>query len=455
MSAVTTSAASWRYAAMNLAMTISAQLPAFFTLYYVDRLKVSPQLWAVVLGSLAVYNAVDNPLIGHLSDRTRTRWGRRVVYLLFCSAPSLLALIGLFASPFDALTHEVGVVVWFVVWWLVWETAGTAMGGAYLSLLPEMFTSFAERARVAVRMNVFQVVGLLIGLAAPPALAQALGWPAAVAILVAVALVAIYQGVPVLRENVPSTAALPSLWSSMRSTFANRGFITIVAAQTMRFVATGALTTGMGLYVKYSLGGDDTLTSLLLALAFVVAGAFLWPWRRLVADRVGARGTLILAYAVVALGAALLAVVPSMTAVYAVTCLVGVGLSGLILMGDVVMADVIDADELATGERRAGAFFGIAGLLTTLSGTIVAAAFGWVATAYGYDPKLPAQAASAGQGFRVFMAGVPAVASVIGIALLLSFPLHGSRLRDIRERLAAQRAAAEPPADAGSPGDAE
>lgn len=432
--------AEWRYSAMNLGMTISAQLSAFFTLFYVDRLKVSPQLWAGLLAVLAIYNAIDNPLIGHLSDRTRSRWGRRVVFLRFATAPTFVALALLFWAPVNAVSNEVLTLVWFVVWWLVWETCGTAMGTGYLGLLPEMFTSFEERSRVAARMNAFQVVGLLIGLAAPPALAQAIGWGPAVTIFVAIALVAVYQGIPALRENVPSTPA-PSLWSSLRHTFGNRSFVTVVLAQTMRFVCTGALTMGMGLYVKYSLGGNDAITSILLAMAFIVAGFALWPWRRFVADRWGARTTLLAAYAVVGIGAGLLYVAPAGVWVYLVTALVGVGLSGMILMGDVIVADVIDEDEARTGERRAGAYYGLSGLITTLSGTVTAIAFGVVATVYGYDPKLAAQPDSVATGFRVFMSAVPALASAVAIGLLVLYPLHGQRLARMRADLAERRAA--------------
>ncbi len=445
MSAVaTTRSAEWRYSAMNLGMTISAQLSAFFTLYYVDVLKVSPQIWAGLLAVLAIYNAFDNPLIGHLSDRTRSRWGRRVAFLLFGSAPSLIGLAVLFWAPFNGLTNETATLVWFVVWWLVWETFGTAMGTGYLGLLPEMFTSFGARSRVAVRMNAFQVVGLLIGLAAPPALAGAIGWGPAVTIFAVIALIAVYQGVPALRENVPSTPA-PSLLSSVRHTFGNRSFLTVVLAQTMRFVCTGALTMGMGLYVKYSLDGDATITSLLLAMAFIVAGFALWPWRRFVADRWGARTTLLAAYAVVGIGAALLYVTPPGLWVYLVTALVGVGLSGMILMGDVIVADVIDEDEARTGERRAGAYYGLSGLITTLSGTVTALAFGLVATVYRYDPKLATQPATVATGFRVFMSAVPAAASAVAIVLLLAYPLYGTRLAEVRAQLAERRALLDPP----------
>lgn len=68
--------------------------------------------------------------------------------------------------------------------------------------------------------------------------------------------------------------------------------------------------------------------------------------------------------------------------------LIGCGLSGLILLGEVILCDVIDEDELRTGRRREGMYFGLSGLVTTLSGSITALYFGWLMPRYGYDTAL-------------------------------------------------------------------
>jgi len=99
MDAASTSGTRWRYAAMNLGLVIPAQVSSFFFLYYVDHLKVDPVRFAVLMSAFAVYNAFDNPVIGYLSDRTRTRWGRRIPYLLFATLPTMLFLALLFNAP--------------------------------------------------------------------------------------------------------------------------------------------------------------------------------------------------------------------------------------------------------------------------------------------------------------------------------------------------------------------
>jgi glycoside/pentoside/hexuronide:cation symporter, GPH family len=460
LDAASTSATRWRYAVMNLGLVIPAQVSSFFFLYYVDHLKVDPVKFAVLMSAFAVYNAFDNPVIGELSDRTRTRWGRRIPYLLFATLPSMLCLALLFNAPLfnGALgsgQQPDSLLLYFGVLWVLWETTGTMVGTGYLALLPELFRTFAERTDVSVRMNAVQVVGLLIGLALPPLLAATIGWGAVGLLFAVIGAAAIYSGVGALSERPDSVrAAPPPLLGALKSTFTNRSFLTVVAAQTLRFVSTGTLATGMGFFVKYSLGADNgLLTTLLLATAFVTAGALLWPWRQWVAQRYGARTTLLLAFTVSGLAVLPLAVLQSVPAAFLTTALFGVGLAGMILMGDVVLADVIDEDELRTGQRREGAYYGLSGLITTLSTGITAAVFGWVALHYGYDPKLSVQPDTAAQGFRVFMTVPPLIGSALAVVFLWFYPLHGARLRQVRLELAARRLSLTAPLTTANPGD--
>ena len=115
--------------------------------------------------------------------------------------------------------------------------------------------------------------------------------------------------------------------------------------------------------------------------------------------------------------------------------LLGVGLAGLILIGDVIVADVIDEDEVKTGLRREGMYFGMSKLIMTLSSSLVAVAFRVITDAFGYDSALSVQPETVGAGFRIFMS-VPVIAgSLLAIVILLFYPLHGARLRKVKEQL--------------------
>ncbi|NTY00516.1 MFS transporter [Deinococcus sp. JMULE3] len=437
----TTAAQRWRYAVMNFGLTIPAQTTSFLLLYYVDHLKLNPGWAATAMTIFALYNAANNPLIGFLSDRTRTRWGRRIPYVRFGALPALILFGLLFSAPFNGTDQPVALMTYFVVMFVLWEGASTAVGTGYLALLPEMFRTFQERTAVAWRMNAVQIVALLVGLALPPLLAGMLGWTVMAWVFAAVSAVAIYAGVGSLFERPNSQERELGFFTALRATFTHRAFLILVTALTMRFFATGTLAAGMGFYVRYSLGIEGgAATTILLAGAFVTAGLALYPWRTFIAPRLGPRGTLMLAFGLTAVSLIPLALVNSLAGAAVTTVLFGAALAGLILMGDVVMADVIDDDELRSGQRRAGMYFGMAGFITTLSSALTAQTFGAVTRASGYDPKLSVQPDTVAEGFRFFMTVPPITGALLALAILSFYPLHGARLNAVRDALARKRA---------------
>jgi GPH family glycoside/pentoside/hexuronide:cation symporter len=388
----------------------------------------------------AVYNAFNNPVMGYLSDRTHTRWGRRIPYIMFGTAPYVLTFALLFFAPFDGLENAIGLLVYFAVVLFLWEGLGTVVSTAYYALLPEMFRGYRERTDVSVRMNVVQTIGLLIGVAAPAALAAALGWPVMAVIFAVIAGAALYIGLPGMVEPEDSKeAAYFSLVPALKATLVNRSFVTVVIAQTMRFFATNTLAAGMIFYMKYSIGADEGLTSAVLAAAFIAAGLALWPWRQWVANRTEPRTTLMLAYALMGLAVIPLGFVTSVVGAVLCAILIGIALAGLILMGDVIVADVVDEDEMKTGQHRAGMYFGMSSLIITLSGALVSVVFGLLMPAYGYDSSLATQPASVGTGFRIFMTVPSVIGSVLAVVALVFYPLHGARLREVKAFLRTKR----------------
>ncbi|MEZ4681620.1 MAG: MFS transporter [Caldilineaceae bacterium] len=80
-------------------------------------------------------------------------------------------------------------------------------------------------------------------------------------------------------------------------------------------------------------------------------------------------------------------------------------------------------------------YFGLNGLVVTLSTAIVSVVFGIVATAYGYDTRLAVQPETVATGFRVFMSGLPFAGCALAFLAMLTYPLHGERLRTVKATL--------------------
>lgn len=435
--ASTTNAQRWLYSLGNLGCAIPYQsVNAALLFFYSDVRHLDPAWAATVMAGFAAYNALNNPLIGYISDRTRSRWGRRIPYILFGTLPYAVLLAVLFMAPFDGRNQPLALLVYFAVAIFLFETLATIVQTSYYSLLPEMFAEYRERTDVAVRMNIFMTVGLLIGAALPVFLAEKIGWGWMGALFAAISAVSLYFGLRGMFErqrsdDEPQVPLLPAL----RATLFNRSFVTVVAAQTMRHFATATLTAGMAFYTKYSLKADVGTSSIILAIAFVVAGLALYPWRQFVANRFEARTTLMIAYAVLGLAAIPLFFVRDLLGACITSGLIGVGLAGLILMGDVVLSDVIDEDEVRTGQRREGMYFGMSGLIIQIGYVLSSISFGKLLPLYVYDPSFDVQPASVDTGFRVFMSILPAIGAILAMVVMYFYPLHGAALQKVKDTL--------------------
>lgn len=424
------------YSLSSFGIAIPAEsLGGIIAFYIVDVMNLPATWFATFWIFYTIYNAFNNPLLGYLSDRTKTRWGRRIPYILFGSLPYVLIYALIFWSPYNGKVNPYGLLAYFGVLIVIWEGLYTAVATGYYSLLPEMFPDYEERTDVAAKMNIFQIIGLLIGVALPPLMAEYIGWGWMAVILAVISGVAIYIGVPAMFEVKKEDTYFP-LGEAFKATFVNRSYIMVTISQTMRFFGTGVLQMGMLFYVKYCLHADPATASLIFGVAFLLAAALLYPWKYLVANRLDSRRTLMLANAIMIVGMIPLGFGSSLAVALVSAAIIGVGLSGLVLIGDVIVAEVVDEDEIKTGVQRAGMYFGMTGLLITLGGLLVSLVFGIIVPLFGYDTMLDVQPATVDLGFRIFLTVPAIIGFTLAIVALYFYPLHGERLKEIRAELA-------------------
>jgi GPH family glycoside/pentoside/hexuronide:cation symporter len=420
--------------------TISEAIAGVIAFYIVDVKNLPVTWYSTFWFFYTIYNALNNPALGFLSDRTRSRWGRRIPYVLFGGLPYAVAFSLIFTAPFDGKDDPVALLIYFGTMIVIWEGLYTAIATGYYGLLPEMFGTYRERTDVAAKMNIFQTVALVLGAALPPLLASVLGWSGMAVLLSVVSVIAIYVGYPSLfeRADLKTDTSYP-FGMALKATFLNRSYLAAAGAQSMRFFATGTLQTGILFYLKYSLKVDEGLATAILGIAFLVAMLTLYPWRNWVANNLDSRRTLMLANAVMIFGIVPMGFSPDIIFTYAAAIVLGIGLGGLVLIGDVIMTEVVDEDEIKTGHQRAGMYFGMSGFLITLSGLLVSSVFGILMPAFGYDTLLDVQPATVDLGFRIFLTVPTTIGFLLAIYLLWMYPLHGKKLVDIREALEAKK----------------
>ncbi|WP_237565487.1 MFS transporter [Ornithinimicrobium cavernae] len=404
-------------------------------LFYVDMLGLDGRLYGIVMVAYAIIDAVDNPVLGYLSDRTRTRWGRRRPWLLVGAPVLALGTIALFAVP-DSLEGP-GLVVWFATFAILCEAADSLINANYGALLPELFPRERERATANALRQGFQLLALVVSLALTPWLTTEVfgteetttGFTVTAVLYGALACaVIVYMTLGVREDPGALRGPRPPLLATVRVILANPRFWQIGTVSACYLSAMGLVLTGVQLYVRYSLGLPVAYALYLQGVVILATVGFLAVWARVVRVK-GAPFTWRLALVLLALGFVPLYLAQDLlTAILAGLC-VGVGYAGMLASNDLVIARVLDEDTVVHGAHREGVFLAAFGFFGRLSGIVSGAALASLGALFGYysgdDPGNQADAA-----WRTYVCVYPMALAALGAALSLLIRVPDNR-RDL------------------------
>lgn len=448
------------YSTGSLGVALSYQaFSAYIQFFYIDILGVRAAWIGIVWAIYGLWNAVNDPLAGYLSDRTRTRWGRRVPWIAGSLVPLLITFFLLWLPFGDVAWSELGLLFYFLLIVLLFDLFWTIFVMNWAALYPEVAVNEEQRANVAALREVFSIIGLLVGVALPPLLAGA-DWSnrgSMVVLLTAVTLVSLFLSLLGSKER-PEFAAEPAppFRESLRQTFRNRNFPFFLSANLMiQYIFLG-LAASIPFYAKYVLRiqGPTTLggltldvemqNSLLLAGAFLIALPAMVPWWWL-ARRFGAWRALRMASLLGAVTAIYFFFPNTFAGGLIGTVAFGISLAGLLMLTDPLIADITDEDEVKNGARREGMFFGMNGLVIRFAFVIHGILTAIIFTVTGYvspSPGVlyPVQPDSAIFGLRFLTGGVTSAALLAAFLLLGYYTLHGEAAERVRADAAALQA---------------
>ncbi len=411
-------------------------------LYYVDVLKLPLVLYGTGMTIYGIWNAINDPLAGQWSDRTRTRWGRRIPFILFGTIPFCAIFVLVWTVPQSVQASTSSLFAYFLGMAFLFDGLFTVVILNWTALFPEMYPSLGERSSVSATRQALAIVGMIVGMALAPTIRDLVGWAGMGIIFGALGLAAMFLSLLGSKERPEFSAeqGLP-IAEAFKYTFVNRSFLTFVIMNLFVQFTFVLLPATLPFFCKYVLGLSDAQNTLVLAPIFIVALPMVWVWGR-VTNRLGPRRASMLAVAVFAIALAPFAFVNSLATVMIATAFTGVGLAGVLVLVDVLIADVIDEDEINTGARREGAYFGANAFVMRFSVSLEAIAFSVVMGTHGYNPLLDVQPASVAPGLRFLMTIVPWVALAIAMIALYLYPIDGARRAHITATLRGRRGAA-------------
>ncbi|TNC21009.1 MFS transporter [Amycolatopsis alkalitolerans] len=408
------------FGAGNFSVNLIAQTFATLAVfYYDDQLKASPSLIALAMAIHGVFNAVLNPLFGHLSDRTRSRWGRRVPYILFGMVPLAAAFTLIWTPP---VSGSSSLFWYFLLVVLVYDVLFVLVVLNYGAIFPEMFVTRAERAAGAAWRQMFAIVGMILGVGAAPVLYGALGWSGMGIVLAVLTVLGFTVALTGSVERRQSETAPFSFFAAIRHTFANRAFLVYVIGSFLLQLCVALLQASIAFFAKYVLGNPSaTMVSLLLGTIFVVAVPMVYVWGAVI-RRFGAKKAILATVAVYLLASAPFLLVSDLVSALLTAAATGIAVAGMLVLLDILLAEVIDVDAARTGVRREGMYLGVNGFIVRWSVSVQALIMGFVLPRSGYDASLAVQPHTVQTGVRLLIGGIPMGILVLAFLMFLAYP---------------------------------
>lgn len=363
--------------------SITQAVAGYFLFFYVDVLGLTVALAALVNAIYAIWDAVNDPLAGYLSDNTRTRWGRRRPWLLVGLPFYLLLFIFIYAVP--ATFRQGHSLFWYaLIVIFFWETMSTVVMTNYQALFPELFQGFRMRARASVYSQGLGSAGELAGFAVTPIVYAAFGFEAMGVLFAGLGGILLLVSILGSSEDPGAQIAQPL---NVRDAFAgvlrDRPFWHFTIVATLLWFTTGLYTIGTAFYAKYSLSAGPTAPSLIFGAVFVVAILSVGLWGRLI-RRLGVKKTWLLAIGVMLLSAVALGLAPNLALAITGAMIVGAGLGGVKVCREMILANLVDRSLARTGRRQEGVYYGLNRFIGRLSKLLEALALILLGLLFGY-----------------------------------------------------------------------
>lgn len=366
-----------------------------------------------------IWDAVNDPFMGSLTDRTRSRYGRRRVYFLFGSIPVLLSWIMLWYS--FGISGTAGKFIYYTFVYILFSTAFTIVMVPYNSILADMTPDYNQRSSfTGVRLG-FSAASAIICAVVPAMITGAFSDPKKAYLTMAIVFglifaaswIFVYMGT---WENTKRSGEKSFSWKDWFSVFKNKTFkqyIRIFVASQMAIDITMALAV---YFLNVAIRREQLFVPAMAAILgvqfvfIVIFTALAQKFNKKIPAWIGA-------ITWIAANLAILSFSPRTPdlVVIVVCAFIGIGAAGCNFVSWSILPDISDVDELMTGQRREGLYSGVSTFLRTMAGGLAVGSIGPLLDVFKYSE----QAVQSGQIEPLTDMGIRLMFCILPIAFLL------------------------------------
>jgi GPH family glycoside/pentoside/hexuronide:cation symporter len=410
----------------------------FIPRFYSADLGV-PLVWVgTILIIQRLFDVVTDPLMGIVSDRTRSRFGRRRPWVAASTPILMLAVYQLFMPPEGAGGWHL------LVWGMVLSIGTTMILIPYYAWGAELSADYHERSRVTGARAMFHVVGSFSAQAVPAVGLLVFGLGGTDFVLTAVAttmlvLMPLCVMITVWRTPEPEVeiqSQVPII-AGLKLMVGNKPFLRLVMAFMIGSIGLNITTPLYAFFVADVLGSEDQ--TIYMLSFFYLTSLFAVPFWVWLAGRIGKHRAYICSFFLLAMAHPfyLLLGTGDFWRMLPITIATGFAAGGFSqALPNSMKADVIDLDELESGENRAGLFFAAWSFAQKATATVGAGIAMFGLSLFGYDAELgDANGPDELFGLRFLFSTFPSLFFLLGAAIVWKYPITEARHREIRAQI--------------------
>ena len=316
-----------------------------------------------------IFDAVTDPWIASLSDRSKNPKGRRIPFMQKAAIPFAVITVLVFCAPVEAIS---GInIAWVLIFLILFYLFMTMYCTPYNALISEFGKTQDDRMYISTAISLTFFFGTLIAylpfvFAAPLQASVGYAWSYRIWFIVLAAVALVCMMIPCIklkeRDFVDAQPSETDAFKSLTKTFKNKNFLRFAASDIAYWIGLTLFQTGLPFFVKVSMALDEFYTTVFLGAMTVLSACF-YPFVSRMVAKHGKKKLVICGFLGLALAyvvTALIGVVPGLTGMLPGVLIVVIAAFPMALLGIIpqaIVADVAEEDGIVTGEKREGMFF--------------------------------------------------------------------------------------------------